>query len=231
MEILELHNATETADVGGKAANLARALAMGFPVPHGFVLPRRALSAFLRANGLAAPVSACLESYSRTEWAEQNRRYESICAEVMAAPVPGDIREKVEPEALRVLDSALAGLAVRSSGVCEDSDKAGFAGLYESTLGVLTLDAFWQSVRRCWCSSWAPKIAAYAKRMEVVLPLDAMAVLVQPVVAAENSGVVFTADPLTGDPRRFVLNATFGLACEEDSNTWCSLRARAPEPP
>jgi phosphohistidine swiveling domain-containing protein len=214
MKTIELRNAQNVADIGGKAANLARALALGFPVPLGFVIPRQFLDTFLQVNKLATPVSECLESYRHTAWIERIRRYETICNAVEAAPVPGDILEKAEADARGILESAPAGLAVRSSGISEDSTNAGFAGLYESSIGVRTMDELWRSVRRCWCSSWSPKVAAYAERMGIVLPIDGMAVLVQPVIAAESAGVIFTADPLTGDPWRFVMNATFGLACD-----------------
>jgi len=43
---------------------------------------------------------------------------------------------------------------------------------------------------------------------------DGMAVLVQPLLAADSAGVLFTADPRTGNPWRFVLESTFGLAQE-----------------
>ena len=103
-------------------------------------------------------------------------------------------------------------MAVRSSGAREDLETASFAGIYESHLGVCTPGDFWEKTRRCWLSAWSPRAVQYACKMGIPLPADHMAVLVQRMLPAGSAGVIFTADPLTGNPFRFVLNAVFGLA-------------------
>ena len=138
-------------------------------------------------------------------------RFDDLRREVMGLPIPEAIRAEVEPKLAELLRRSPAGVAVRSSSACEDLEKASFAGIYESFLGITSVDAFWHSVLRCWCSMWSPQASAYANKMEITLPVDGMAVLVQTLIPAESSGVAFTADPVTGSPWRFILNATFGL--------------------
>ncbi len=75
-----------------------------------------------------------------------------------------------------------------------------------------TFDTLWAAIRQCWCSSWSPGGVDYARRMHIDLKPASMAIIVQEMVPAERSGVIFSVDPLTGNPWRFVLNATFGLA-------------------
>ena len=102
----------------------------------------------------------------------------------------------------------------RSSSIYEDTAQASFAGVYESFLGIHSLEALWTSIQKCWCSAWAPSALDYADKIDIEPEPDAMAVLVQPLLAADSAGVLFTADPRTGNPWRFVLESTFGLAQE-----------------
>lgn len=207
----DLSAAKNGSQVGSKAVNLAGAIALGVRVPEGFVVTRDALTHFLEANGLMAPVKDFLER----DWENRNdqwQHYERLRAMVLAAPISEEVRAEVESYAEKRLASAPAGLAIRSSGVQEDSATASFAGIFESFIGISTLEALWESIRLCWCSAWTPQAVSYTKRKKLEIAPDQMAVLVQEVVPAESAGMIFTADPLTGNPWRFVLNSTWGLA-------------------
>jgi len=208
---VDLPAAKNGSQVGGKAANLSGALALGMRVPAGFVVTRHALTHFLEATGLMALVRDFLEK----EWENRNdqwQHYERLRSTVLVAPIPESIRTEVNSFAEKLLASAPAGLAVRSSGVHEDTAEASFAGVFKSFLGISTLEALWDSIRLCWCSAWTPQAMSYARRKKLKIAPDQMAVLVQEVVPADSAGVIFTADPLTGNPWRFVLNSTWGLA-------------------
>ena len=66
------------------------------------------------------------------------------------------------------------------------------------------------AVLRCWQSLWAERVVSYrAERGLTDEP--AIAVVVQHLVEAERAGVMFTADPATGDRTRLVIEAAFGL--------------------
>ncbi len=209
---LALSEARDSSQAGGKAANLARSIQIGFPVPEGFVLARETLGLFLEANELKPKVQALLEGYDQMGWRERLKGFEALRSGVLKLPIPPAVRLEAESAVEQLLDISPSGLAVRSSGICEDLEKASFAGIYESFLGITDLDPFWQSVLHCWCSTWSPRSEAYAKKMGIALPMDGMAVLVQKVIPADRAGVIFTADPVTGNPWRFVINSTFGLA-------------------
>lgn len=202
----------ETMQVGAKAANLGRALALGLRVPAAFVVTRKALSLFLAESGLLAHVRAYLADVHGRGRAERGQSFEELCQAVHSAPIPGILQRQIGRLAESLLGAAPNGLAVRSSAVHEDSQKASFAGVYESYLGVVSNKSLWPSIRGCWCSSWAPRAIDYANKMGVDLEPDQMAVIVQETVPATSAGVIWTADPVTGNPWRFVLNATFGLA-------------------
>lgn len=132
-------------------------------------------------------------------------------------PVPAGfvvpVGEEVDDAELVSAAGAVAErLAVRSSAVAEDLAGASFAGMYESYLDVPP-DGVPEAVRRCRRSADTARVAAYRPVSAGAGVAEAgVAVLVQAMVAAEASGVAFTADPLTGDRDVAVITATSGLA-------------------
>jgi phosphoenolpyruvate synthase/pyruvate phosphate dikinase len=119
-------------------------------------------------------------------------------------PIPGTTSAAVSG-ALAFLPGD--AFAVRSSAVAEDGASASFAGQFETIVGVCR-DDIAAAIAECWASAGTGRALAYrgAERNE-----HAMAVIVQPLVAADVSGVIVTADPITGDDRTLLVNASFGL--------------------
>ena len=101
--------------------------------------------------------------------------------------------------------------AVRSSAVGEDAAGESFAGIHDSFLYVRGRDAIADAVEKVWASAASARAVAYRKSKN--LPLDdiEIAVVVQNMVDARASGVIFTADPMSGDPHRIVISALWGL--------------------
>lgn len=111
-------------------------------------------------------------------------------------------------EAYGKLDGAR--VAVRSSAVDEDGAGASFAGQHESYLNVAGLNAVAAAVARCWQSARAPRALEYRRR-QGLSPEVRLAVLVQRLVGADVSAVVFSADPVTGSREEILINASWGL--------------------
>src|SRR5215207_8459417 len=101
-------------------------------------------------------------------------------------------------------------VAVRSSAIGEDSAEATFAGLQDTYLWVEGADAVCDAVRDCRASLDNPEAVAYRKRMGIQ-GRPAMGVTVQLMVDAAVSGVMFTCNPVTGDPSTVAVNASWGL--------------------
>jgi len=171
--------------VGRKAATLGALKRAGFPVPDGVVVTTEALARTLAAAALDAAAGP---------------------DQVAAVPLPGEVAAAVAAAAQRMGGGPLA---VRSSAVDEDLPGASYAGQYESVLGVPAGDLA-PAVRRCWASAFTHHVAAYRRSRGVGRDVG-MAVLVQPMVAAEAAGVAFSADPVTGDRDTAVVNAVRGL--------------------
>jgi pyruvate,water dikinase len=100
-------------------------------------------------------------------------------------------------------------VAVRSSAIGEDGAEASFAGLQDTYLWVQGADALRDAIRRCWASLDNPEAVAYRERLGG--PPPAMGVTVQVMVDAVVSGVMFTCNPVSGDPSTVAVNASWGL--------------------
>ena len=99
---------------------------------------------------------------------------------------------------------------MRSSAVGEDGEGASFAGQQETFLNVRGDDAVARDVRECWASFFAPR-ALFYRAQKGTLSDTRMAVVVQEMVLAEKSGVLFTMDPIRKRRDHMVIEAVFGL--------------------
>lgn len=100
--------------------------------------------------------------------------------------------------------------AVRSSAVGEDSEETSAAGQNSTYLGVKDANEVVKNVANCWASLFSHRSVEY--RRQNGLPIKAsMGVCVQTMVDADAAGVMFTRDPVTGDPSNIVISANYGL--------------------
>jgi phosphohistidine swiveling domain-containing protein len=170
-----------------KASNLAALKAAGFNVPAFVIVPADLFAAFLA--GVDQPPSA---------------------QRVGAAPWPLALAKQVTQIAGQ-LPNAQAALAVRSSMFGEDSERHSFAGQLDSFLNVSGEGALLEAVRACWASAFSERALAYRQQHGIEAGPVAMEVILQAMVPAEVSGVIFTADPVARDPRWLLISAAAGL--------------------
>lgn len=100
-------------------------------------------------------------------------------------------------------------VAVRSSAVAEDTEEASFAGVQDTYLWLRGVEAVVDGVRRCWRSYWNPEAVAY--RAEHGVEAGGMSVAIQTMVDARVAGVMFTLNPVSGDPSTVAIDASYGL--------------------
>ena len=181
---LEEIDRAQVAIAGGKGANLGELLRIeGVRVPAGFCVTTAAFDAV-----------AVLP--------ETRRDAELI-------PIPDDLATHITG-ALEHHGATLS-YAVRSSATAEDLPSASFAGQHDSYLNVVGAPAVLEHVGRCWASLFTERASAYRGRGGIDHREVRMAVVVQRMVAADVSGVLFTADPLSGNRKVTCIEATFGL--------------------
>ncbi|MCT2277053.1 phosphoenolpyruvate synthase [Micromonospora chalcea] len=210
--VREFHAIDEThiAAVGGKGAHLgALSRIDGVRVPPGFCVTTDAFRlAVARTPALAGP----LDRLARVD-AGDPAALRAAAAEVRRAiertALPGDVAAAVTA-ALAAL-GADAAYAVRSSATAEDLPAASFAGLQDTYLNVVGTAEVLRHVSRCWASLFTDRAVTYRRRHGIDDRAVDMAVVVQRMVFPDAAGVLFTADPVTGDRRVVSVEAGFGL--------------------
>lgn len=193
---------------GGKGANLARMSDGGLPVPPGFCVTTEAYSAFADAISLAPRVEAMLSAIEAAP-----DRLDEETAElrtfITAAAMPESIRAPILT-AYATLEQG-GFVAVRSSGTAEDLEGASFAGLHDTYLDVRGEERLLDAIQRCWASMWSARATFYRGNKGFDQTTARIAVVVQQMVEADVSGVMFTANPLTSATDEIVVNAVYGL--------------------
>jgi phosphohistidine swiveling domain-containing protein len=200
--------AAQLAVAGGKGASLARLFAAGLPVPEAFVVATAAYDRFIRDNDLGSGILAALVPANASEPDTLQTASTLIQSLVTSAAIPQPIGE-----AVRHAYAELGGsrVAVRSSATAEDLPGMSFAGQQETFLNVTGDEPLLEALRRCWASLWTARAIGYRLRMGVDQSSVSMAVVVQRLVQSEVSGVLFTANPTTGNRTELVVDASYGL--------------------
>lgn len=199
--------------VGGKGANLGEMTGAGLPVPRGFVVTVDAYQRFYDRSGIAADVSARIRNLELDEPDKLRAGAKALQELIRRAAIPDDVRDAIVGayEELMAREPGAGGfVSVRSSATVEDSAQFSFAGMFESYLNVRGADELVRRVKDCWASSFGARVLFY--RLKLGLPAEfPLGVVVQRMVHAEKSGVVFTVNPATSDARHIVIEAVFGL--------------------
>ncbi|MFF7355618.1 MULTISPECIES: phosphoenolpyruvate synthase [Streptomyces] len=209
---MPLHVLTASSDhsliaewAGGKAENLHVLSTSGFHVPRWSVLGLDVFAEFRRGGGLDEPLARLLAD-ARPARARQVA--EEAARLIESAPLGTRVTEAI---ALAYRQAGGGVVAVRSSGADEDGTRYSFAGQFDSFLNIRGLDEVTAHVRRCWASGFSERSLRYRARHRLPPGPGGIAVIVQRMVPAERSGVLFTADPTTGRTDRQVVSAVHGL--------------------
>ncbi len=211
---LELADPAATlAVVGGKGESLATLSAAGLPVPDGFHVTTAAYRRFVDENALQPGILAVLAAADAAKPESLAAASESIRGLFAQGTIPADVAA-----AMAAAYSRLAGpgrsasaVAVRSSATAEDLPEASFAGQQETFLNISGSEAVLEAVKRCWASLWTARAIGYRARQGIAPEGVALAVTVQLLIPAEAAGILFTANPVTGNRGQMVISAAWGL--------------------
>lgn len=213
--------------VGGKGANLGEMMKIKLPVPKGFVVTTDSYLKFIQDNRLQGKIEKLLNEMdienSESLVSGSAQIHELIMSSETPALIADDIissyralymADELREISGKALDFIRVGrdqlpVAVRSSAVAEDSSSTSFAGQMVSILNVAGPKQLLESVKRCWASLFEPRAIFYHRNNNV--KMQAIAVIVQRLISADKAGVMFTADPVTGDTSKIVIEASWGL--------------------
>ena len=201
---------TQVTAVGGKGANLGELSRIeGLRVPAGFCVTT---DAFQRIMAEAPAIDDQLDRLSRLE-PDDREAISTLSAEIRQTiegiAIPDDLAAAITRPLARLGEHA--AYAVRSSATAEDSPTASFAGQQDTYLNVVGPLAILQHVSRCWASLFTERAVTYRLRNGIDHRKVQMAVVVQRMVFPQAAGILFTADPITGNRKVASVEASFGL--------------------
>jgi rifampicin phosphotransferase len=207
--ILPFNSSDATLDkVGGKGMNLGLLTKASFPVPPGFLITTNAYHTFVQANNLQEQIVHLASNQADTS----EKRSVAIRQLFANGKIPIDLADAVNHAYANLIrTTGDLPLAVRSSATAEDLPGASFAGQQDTYLNVRGQSALLDAVQRCWSSLWTARALDYRLRQKIDPSAVGLAVIVQVMVPAEASGIMFTANPISGARDEIVIDAAWGL--------------------
>ncbi|MFE7664414.1 rifamycin-inactivating phosphotransferase [Streptomyces celluloflavus] len=201
---------TQVAAVGGKGAHLGGLSRIeGIRVPDGFCVTT---DAFRRIVAQAPSLGDRLDQLSRLN-PDDREAIGTLSAEIRRTiegiSIPDDLAAAITGALARLGEQAAC--AVRSSATAEDLPTASFAGQQDTYLNVMGPTAVLQHISRCWASLFTERAVTYRRRNGIDDRTVQMAVVVQRMVFPQAAGILFTADPVTGNRKVATVDAGFGL--------------------
>ena len=176
--------------MGSKATVLAKLMSHGIPVPDGFCVT----------------VEGCETAFSHYKSRTDKKLPD------FPSVISNDIRSAYQ--SLCGKDSSSKAVAVRSSAIAEDLMNRSYAGQYESYLNIMDEDRLIQAIQDVWKSTFAKRVEAYKQYHAIPDAPNGIAVLIQRMVPAILSGVLFTSDPSNANSQCMIIEAVEGTADE-----------------
>ncbi|MBO9203512.1 MULTISPECIES: phosphoenolpyruvate synthase [Niastella] len=198
---------TRLMTAGGKGANLGELATIdGIQVPDGFCITTEAYKKITEDN---QPLHNLLNELSGIKAAERVRISEvsaSIRMVIENSPIPNDLEKEITDPI-----NEKEAYAVRSSATAEDLPTASFAGQQDTYLNVIGREAILQHIRKCWASLFTERAVTYRIQNGFDHRKVQLAVVVQKMVFPHAAGILFTADPISGNRKVVSIDASFGL--------------------
>ncbi|OYE00918.1 phosphoenolpyruvate synthase [Nostoc sp. 'Peltigera membranacea cyanobiont' 232] len=201
---------TKITVVGGKGANLGELSKIeGIRVPDGFCV---STEAFKRIIAETSSINELLDRLSHL-LVEDRHKIGELSGEIRSfiegITIPQDINEEIA-RLLSRLDEKNA-YAVRSSATAEDLLTASFAGQHDTYLNIISKEAIYQHISKCWASLFTERAVIYRLQNGFDHRKVHLSVVVQKMVFPQVAGILFTADPVTSNRKVLSIDASFGL--------------------
>ncbi len=189
---------------GGKGANLGELSGIsGIQVPDGFCVTTEAY------KKITSKLSSLLDELTPIR-AEEREKIRGISARIRTAiegtPIPKEIADEISGHI-----SEKDAYAVRSSATAEDLPTASFAGQQDTYLNIIGKEAVLQHISKCWASLFTERAVTYRIQNGFDHHKVHLSVVVQKMVFPQAAGILFTADPITGNRKVLSIDASFGL--------------------
>ncbi|WP_439196901.1 phosphoenolpyruvate synthase [Bacillus velezensis] len=210
--VLGIHEIEKTQPllVGGKGLHLGElSKIQGIQVPEGFCVTTAGYQKAIEQN---ETLQALLDQLTMLKVENRNQIGEvskKIRQTIMEAEIPSDVVKAVACYLSRFGEKH--AYAVRSSATAEDLPHASFAGQQDTYLNITGVDAILQHISKCWASLFTDRAVIYRMQNGFDHSQVYLSVIIQKMVFPQASGILFTADPMTGNRKLLSIDAGFGL--------------------
>ncbi|MBC1358399.1 phosphoenolpyruvate synthase [Listeria booriae] len=201
---------TNKALVGGKGANLGEcAKISGVQVPTGFCLTTEAYQKAVSENEALQALLHQLSAQKITNQDQISKIGQSIRILIEEIEIPREIEAEITDH-LAKIDSEQA-YAIRSSATAEDLPTASFAGQHDTYLNIIGKTEILKHIKKCWASLFTDRAITYRIQNNFEHTNVQLSVVIQQMIFPSASGILFTADPITGNRKTLSIDASFGL--------------------
>jgi len=191
---------------GSKAHRLSIMFREKFPVPFGLIVPPEALEWFISSHpDLQQSIRKFFTQDGDQEVIGALRSLIERC------DLPQELTSLLSDAHKEITEKGFVTMAVRSSGTLEDGQSTSFAGQFDTFLDIETVEQLALSVKKCWASMYNDRVLAYCLHNRIPPEQMTMAVVIQGQIDADFSGVVFTANPMTGNDKEMVIESVTGM--------------------
>lgn len=203
----------DVAVVGGKGANLGEMTQAGFPVPPGFIVTVHAYEEFIKRSKLKDKISNLLSTVD----VNNSKNLEDVAKKIQSLITHAEFPRDIVLEIIHAYFKLGKGItkhavvAVRSSATAEDLPGASFAGQQSTFLNVHGEANLIEKIKEAWASLFTARAIFYRATNHYDHFKIGIAIPVQKMIESEQSGIMFTIDPVTNDKSKVVIEAIFGL--------------------
>ncbi|MBC2079595.1 phosphoenolpyruvate synthase [Listeria booriae] len=201
---------TNKALVGGKGANLGEcAKISGVQVPTGFCLTTEAYQKAVSENEVLQALLHQLSAQKITNQDQISKIGQSIRALIEEIEIPREIEAEITTNLAKI--GFEQAYAIRSSATAEDLPTASFAGQHDTYLNIIGKTEILKHIKKCWASLFTDRAIIYRIQNNFEHTDVQLSVVIQQMVFPSASGILFTADPITGNRKTLSIDASFGL--------------------
>lgn len=209
----------DVALVGGKNASLGEMFShlssQGISVPDGFALSTKAYWRYLKANKIDEKLKVIFQQFNPSNIANLQKTGRLSREIILKGAIPQELKQEIL-ETYRALGKKYGPnptVAVRTSGVAEDTASASFAGQFETYLNVSGEEALLIAVKKSMASTFTDRAIAYREEKGFSQLKLGLSIGVQKMVRSDlaSSGIIFTLDTESGFREVVIINSIFGV--------------------
>ena len=205
---------------GGKGSNLGEMFNLDLPIPGGFAVTAQTYGKYIEETKIKIKIEEFLKGLNVDDTETLQKTAKKIQELITSTPIPEDMADEIKDsydllgtgkDAHDLVEGKEVFVAVRSSATAEDLPEASFAGQQATYLNVKGKQKVVSAVLACWASLFTARAIYYREKNNFDHNKVLISAIVQKMVNSEQSGIMFTVNPVTNNDKEIVIEAVYGL--------------------